>query len=68
MVRSKTWRCAQDGYTRLTPMPTEATRCPICGGRLIEGMPSSTVELMPMIHGDALRFCDRLMREPPRGH
>jgi len=50
---------------RLTPTPTEAGTCPICRGRLIEGMPTTTIELMPMHHGVALRFCDRLMREKP---
>ena len=66
-MRSKTWRCAGDGYVRITPTPTEPGTCPICRGRLIEGMPTSTVELMPMHHGDALRYLDRVMREQPVG-
>ena len=67
MVRSRTWRCPDDGYTRLTPTPTEASPCPVCRGRLIPTMPTSTVELMPMRHGDQLSYLDRVMREQPAG-
>ena len=66
-MRSRCWRCPDDGYMRLTPTPTEPIPCPICRGRLIEGMPPATVELMPMRHGDALRYLDRVMREEPVG-
>ena len=67
MVRSRTWRCPSDGYMRLTPTPTAALLCPVCNGHLIASMPASTVELMPMRHGDQLSYLDRVMREKPVG-
>jgi len=66
-MRSKTWHCAEGHYVRLSPFPTDAASCPICRGRLIEGPPSFTLELVPMLADDADRFSDRLMREKPVG-
>jgi hypothetical protein len=64
-MRSRVWRCCDDGYIRITPTPTEAGTCPVCTGRLIEGMPNVVVELMPMTRDDELGYLDRVMREKP---
>lgn len=64
-MRSKMWRCPGDGYLRLTPVPTQAPLCPICRGHLIEGLPATAGEFVPMISDDQDQFCDRIMRERP---
>jgi hypothetical protein len=64
-MRSRTWRCAEGHYYRLTPTPSEGSVCPICRGRLIEGASTSTVELVPMIASDQDDYADRVMREKP---